>query len=58
MTIPQIEAILSNLGTQIEIKRGIPVGNINSDTDSFVPEPEEEHSTDDALAFIAAFQGL
>ncbi len=52
MTMPQIESVLSRINKHIGIKIGIPI------KDESIDIPEEEHSVDDALAFISAFQGL
>ncbi len=53
-TIPQVEAILGHIGKHICLRAGVPV----KDEDIVSGGPEEEHTVDDALAFIAQFQGL
>jgi len=53
-TIPQVESILVRIGRHICLKAGVPVG----EGDGGSAEPEDEHTVDDAIAFIAQFQGL
>lgn len=50
-TIPQIEALLARLGKHIGLKAGV----LMDEKDSESAEPMEEHSTDDAMAFVAMF---
>lgn len=50
-TIPQVEAVMANLGRHVGLKVGVPVGEGGG------VEPKEEHTVDDAMAFVAAFTG-
>lgn len=53
-TVPQVEAILGRIGKHICLRAGVPI----SESEAGNAEPDEEHSVEDALAFIAQFQGL
>lgn len=53
-TLPQVEAILGRIGKHICLRAGVPI----KDEDIVSGDPEEEHTVDDAMAFIAQFQGL
>lgn len=51
-TIPQIEAILSNLGKHISLRMDIPF------QESKIINSSSEHSVEDGMAFAAIFNGI